>query len=109
MTDGPNRIAARSESIAITIDNEAVQARAGEPIAAALLAQGQRICRTTVREGAARGVFCATGICGDCVMQVDGLPGVRTCITPVRAGMRVETQRGLGAWKALATKSGGAA
>ncbi|MEA4893161.1 MAG: 2Fe-2S iron-sulfur cluster-binding protein, partial [Peptococcaceae bacterium] len=28
----------------------------------------------------------------------DGQPNVRTCVTPVRAGMKVETQIGLGRW-----------
>ena len=30
---------------------------------------------------------------------VDGVPGVRTCVTPVREGMVVETQEGLGEWR----------
>jgi hypothetical protein len=36
-------------------------------------------------------------------MQIDGIPGVRACLTPVRAGMRVETQQGIGTWDAGAT------
>jgi sarcosine oxidase subunit alpha len=31
-------------------------------------------------------------------MTVNGVPGVRTCITRVEEGMRVETQHGLGKW-----------
>ena len=31
-------------------------------------------------------------------MIVDGQPNVRTCVTPVRDGMRVEFQDGRGAW-----------
>lgn len=84
----------------ITVDGEPLAARAGEPVAAALLAHGRRICRTTARTGAPRGVFCAVGLCGDCAMQVDGVPGVRTCVTPVQEGMVVRTQHGLGAWGA---------
>jgi hypothetical protein len=33
-------------------------------------------------------------------MQIDGVPGVRACAAPVRAGMRVHTQRGIGVWDA---------
>jgi hypothetical protein len=29
-------------------------------------------------------------------MVVDGVPNVRTCVTPLEAGMHVETQRGKG-------------
>lgn len=85
-------------TVTITVDGRAVPARAGEPIAAALLANGIRICRTMPGSGEPRGPFCAVGRCPDCMMTVDGELNVRTCITPVRDGMRVETQQGLGAW-----------
>jgi hypothetical protein len=29
-------------------------------------------------------------------MVVDGVPNVRTCVTPLKEGMHVETQRGKG-------------
>ncbi len=89
-----------AETVSLTVDGVLFAARAGEPVAAVLLAYGWRICRTTARAGEPRGVFCAVGLCGDCAMHVDGIPGVRTCITPVRDGMIVETQRGLGEWNA---------
>jgi sarcosine oxidase subunit alpha len=31
-------------------------------------------------------------------MIVDGVPNVMTCVTPVREGMRVETQQCVGVW-----------
>jgi predicted molibdopterin-dependent oxidoreductase YjgC len=93
-----------AETVRITVDGEPLDARAGEPVAAALLAHGRRICRTTVRTGEPRGVFCAIGLCTDCQMQIDGVPGIRACVTPVRAGMRIETQQGIGAWDASAAQ-----
>jgi hypothetical protein len=30
---------------------------------------------------------------------VDGVPNIRTCITEVREGMRITTQKGAGAWQ----------
>jgi NADH dehydrogenase/NADH:ubiquinone oxidoreductase subunit G len=33
------------------------------------------------------------GACFDCVAIVDGRRGVRTCMTPAREGLRVDTQR----------------
>ena len=111
MSDAPFRIVAHphlgplpaAESVRITVDGESLDARAGESVAAVLLAHGRRICRTTTRTGEPRGVFCATGLCADCMMQIDGIPGMRACVTPVRAAMRVETQRGIGTWNADAT------
>jgi predicted molibdopterin-dependent oxidoreductase YjgC len=68
---------------------------AGESIAAALRAMGVRIHRYTTKQHKPRGVFCAIGRCTDCVMVVNGVPNVRTCITPLEEGMTVQTQYGL--------------
>ncbi|WKY48334.1 (2Fe-2S)-binding protein [Eubacteriaceae bacterium ES3] len=68
----------------------------GEPIAAALRAAGLLVHRHTKKESA-RGIFCAIGRCTDCVMVVNGKPNVRTCVTPLEAGMIVETQYGVSA------------
>lgn len=86
-----------AESVTLTFDDVEVSARAGETIAAALLAVGVRVFRTMPRSGEARGGFCMVGRCSDCLVLVDGRPSVRACETPVRAGMRVATQHGLGA------------
>jgi predicted molibdopterin-dependent oxidoreductase YjgC len=53
--------------------------------------------RITEKRKEPRGLFCAIGHCTDCVMTVDGETNVRTCITPVKEGMRIETQGGMGA------------
>ena len=82
----------RGHAIQIEVDGESVEAYEGESIAAALLASGRRALRYTP-DGAARGVFCGMGVCFDCVVEVDGDPSVRSCITPVRAGMRIQTPR----------------
>lgn len=84
--------------VKITVDGDELTAFEGEPVAAALLASGRRICRTTPRFGNPRGAFCAIGQCTDCMMTVDGRPNVRTCVTRVRGGMTIETQSGLGEW-----------
>lgn len=73
--------------VSVTVDGLTIQAVEGEPIAAALLAQGIRVMRKTPRFGEPRGVFCGIGRCTDCIMTVDGVPNVRTCVTPVRDGM----------------------
>ncbi len=81
--------------VEIYLDGVPIPAREGEPIASALLAAGKQVFRYTTKRHTARGIFCGIGRCTDCMMVVDGLPNVRTCVTPVRAGMRVETQYGL--------------
>lgn len=83
--------------VTFTFDGKPIQAFEGEPIAAALKAAGVMVHRYTTKRHLPRGVFCAIGRCTDCVMVVDGKPNVRTCITPVKAGMTVQTQYGVSA------------
>lgn len=67
----------------------------GEPVAAALLANGIRIHRYTAKMHQPRGVFCAIGRCTDCVMVVNGVPNIRTCMFPLAEGTDVRTQYGV--------------
>ncbi len=90
--------AERGRALSILVDGQQLAAYVGESIAAALVASGRRFTRWTARTGEPRGYFCGMGVCQDCLVTVDGLPNVRACVTPVRDGLRVETQRGLGEW-----------
>jgi predicted molibdopterin-dependent oxidoreductase YjgC len=89
----------RGRALGVFVDGAEVRAYEGESIAAALFASGRRFTRWTARTGEPRGYFCGMGVCQDCLVTVDGLPNVRACVTPVRDGMRVESQRGLGDWR----------
>lgn len=88
----------RGAEVEIFVDGRPVQAFEGESIAAALLASGRRTLRMTTRLHGPRGMYCGIGVCFDCAMTVDGRPNIRTCQTPVRAGMRIESQQGDGKW-----------
>jgi predicted molibdopterin-dependent oxidoreductase YjgC len=83
-------------AVALLVDGEPVRAFPGETIAAALLAHGRRRLGERARRGEPRGVFCAMGVCWECVVVVDGEPGVRACVTPAAPGMTVQTQHGPG-------------
>jgi len=85
------------KSVTFTYDGRELTGYEGEPIAMALKVNGIMIHRYTAKRHEPRGIFCDIGRCTDCVMVVDGQPNVRTCITPLRAGMKVETQYGAGA------------
>lgn len=84
------------EIVSIIVDGKTVRAKKGEMIAAALNAAGIRINRYTIKNKTPRGIFCGIGQCTDCVMIVNDVPNVRTCITPVEDGMVVKTQYGVG-------------
>ena len=87
----------RGRKVKFYFDGKEMEGYENEPIAAALLAAGVTTHRHTRRKGTPRGIFCAIGRCTDCVMIVDGEINVRTCITPLKEGMQVQTQYGLSA------------
>jgi predicted molibdopterin-dependent oxidoreductase YjgC len=89
---------AATDEVTIFFEGAALKARAGEPIMSALIAAGVKVFRYT-KKGSPRRFFCGIGRCTDCVMIVDGVPGVRTCVTEVRNGMNIERQHGVGSWK----------
>ncbi len=91
--------APQEQQIIIYVDGNPCAAREGEMIAAALLANGISTFRFTAKNHKPRGIFCGIGRCTDCIMTVDGVPNVRTCVTKVRDGMRIETQVGVGNWQ----------
>lgn len=85
---------ATAASVRIFIEGEAYDARAGDSVAAALLAAGRGHCRTTAVTGAQRAPYCMMGVCFDCLVSIDGVANRQGCLVPVRAGMRIATQRG---------------
>jgi len=89
----------RGKEVKLKVNGKKVIAYEGEMIATALVAFGLKVFRYTSKNNEPRGIFCAIGRCTDCVMEVDGMPNVRTCVTPVQEGMIINTQKGLGKWK----------
>ena len=89
----------KGKKVKFSFDGKELEGFEGEPIAAALMASGVTTHRHTRKKGTTRGIFCAIGRCTDCVMVVDGEINVRTCITPLKEGMKVQTQYGLSADK----------
>jgi predicted molibdopterin-dependent oxidoreductase YjgC len=87
------------ETTRVIVDGNELYGIVGEPIAMTLLANGVRTSRTMPHSGAPRGYFCGVGRCPDCAMTVDGELNVMTCATPLRPGMIIRTQQGLGSWQ----------
>ena len=77
--------------VTIVVDGTPLSARAGDSVAAALLAAGVRAFRATAVSGTPRGPFCMMGACFDCVVTIDGQRNVQACLTRVADGMRIDT------------------
>ena len=87
----------KGKKVTFTFDGKEMEGYEGEPISVALKAAGVMKHRYTKKEHKPRGIFCAIGRCTDCVMVVDGKPNVRICVTPLKEGMKVQTQYGVSA------------
>jgi sarcosine oxidase subunit alpha len=79
-------------------DGRSIAAKPGQSIAAALYAAGVRTFTRSFKYHRPRGLFCMSGDCPNCLMNVDDRPNVRTCIEPVRDGQLVTHQN---AWPSL--------
>jgi NADPH-dependent 2,4-dienoyl-CoA reductase/sulfur reductase-like enzyme/Fe-S-cluster-containing hydrogenase component 2/bacterioferritin-associated ferredoxin len=80
-------------TLKFTFDGRACTALDGEVISTALFANGIKIFSRHKKDDGPQGIFCANGQCAQCSVVADGLT-VKSCVTPVRAGMKVETLRG---------------
>ena len=79
------------ETIAFTFEGRAPQGRRGESFAAALTAAGERGLRIA-KDGRRRGIFCGMGVCQECLVEIDGKPGQRACMTKLERPSPVRRQ-----------------
>ena len=86
----------KGRQVQFTFDGKTIEGFEGEPIAIALRSKGILIHRYTAKRNEPRGMFCAIGRCTDCIMVVDGVLNVRTCVEPLKEGVVVQTQMGNG-------------
>lgn len=83
--------ATSTPAVTIQVEGRDVVAPEGAMLALVLLEAGVEVFRDTPATGAP---LCLMGVCFDCLVQVDGRANVQACMTPVRAGMRVQLQHG---------------
>ncbi len=72
-----------------TFDGHTYKGFKGDTIASALLANGIRQLRVHEERGTPRGIYCNIGHCFECRTTVNGVSGVRACLTPLKDGMVV--------------------
>ena len=80
--------------LSFTFDGKPLSGRAGDTVAASLLANGITVCRETPVSDAPRAPYCLMGVCFDCLVVIDGVGNRQGCLVPLREGMRIETQHG---------------
>jgi predicted molibdopterin-dependent oxidoreductase YjgC len=77
------------ESVAFTVDGLAAEARRGDTLLTAILADGLGHLRTSEFGDGPRAGFCWMGACQDCWVVVEGRGVVRACTTLVEPDMKV--------------------
>lgn len=75
----------------ITFNGRQLPAAPDQTVAAALIAAGIRSWRTTRHTASPRGLFCGIGSCYDCLVTINGQPGMRACLTPAHDGDMIES------------------
>ena len=88
------RLGDTGATILLKVDGRPIRARAGDTVAAAMLAAGVDRFRTTPVSEQPRAPYCLMGVCFDCLVTVDGVGSRQACLVPVHEGMAVETQLG---------------
>lgn len=70
--------------LAFSFDGTPLEAAPGMTIGGALLANGIVSWHRTSADGSPRGIFCGTGTCFDCLVDVGDRHAVRACLVRVR-------------------------
>lgn len=91
-----HRLRSPNDPVSIEHDGERIVAERGESIAQALVAADRLLLARSPKLHRPRGPYCLRGACDGCLVRVNGVPNVTTCLVPVQGGERIETQNVLG-------------
>jgi sarcosine oxidase subunit alpha len=81
----------RNRKIFISVNGKKISAYDGETLLAVLIASGFRILKKSPVLKEPRGGLCGMGVCYDCLVTIDGVPNIRSCMTYVKDGMEIKT------------------
>ena len=76
-----------ADHVEILVDGTTVTVAEGTTVAAALLQHGISSFRASI-SGEPRGPVCGMGTCFGCRIEIDGQPGVRSCLVLCRDGLQ---------------------
>ncbi|MFL5928134.1 MAG: 2Fe-2S iron-sulfur cluster-binding protein, partial [Gaiellaceae bacterium] len=86
----------REAPVRFEFQGRPVEGYSGDSLGSALYASGRRVFSRSFKYHRPRGLVCCSGHCPNCLMTVDGVPNVRVCVEPIRAGADVRAQNVLG-------------
>jgi sarcosine oxidase subunit alpha len=80
----------RKEQVTLSVNGSNVPAYKGETVLAALIAAGYKSLKKSSLKGDPRSALCGMGVCFECIVTVNGIPNIRSCMTEVENRMKVE-------------------
>ena len=92
MSSGSQDVSAQPE--AFLFEGRTIPAFPGDTVASALYRVGVRVFSRSFKYHRPRGLYCLTGDCPNCLVTVDGEPGVRACVTAAAGVGRVVRENG---------------
>jgi len=97
---GASRVSMRKQEtqVEFTFNGQPLLGVESDTVASALRANGIVHFGTSPQSGEPYGGFCFVGRCAECLVMVDGQPGVMACRTTLEPSMSVQAQAGRGAW-----------
>ncbi len=94
----PLQIINRNKIVNFEYNGKKISGYDCDTVGSALYSSGMRIFGRSFKYHRPRGLFCVSGNCPNCLMNVDGKPNVRSCTTKITEGMIVKHQN---AWPSL--------
>jgi predicted molibdopterin-dependent oxidoreductase YjgC len=88
------RLSDAAPTVRVTVNGTALNAPAGESVAALLLVHAEHTFRTTAVSESPRAPYCMMGVCHDCLVEIDGVPNQQGCRVRVSEGMDIKHQSG---------------
>ncbi len=84
------------DEVTFRFERRTIAAERGEPLAVSLLAAGETALARSPKLHRPRGAFCLRGDCDGCLLRVDGVPNVMSCLEPARGGEVLSVQNVIG-------------
>src|SRR3978361_2563365 len=81
--------------MALEFEGSPIEVRPGDSVASAVFRSGVRTFSRSFKYHRRRGLYCMSGDCANCLLEVDGESDVRSCLCAARDGMTAKRQ---GAW-----------
>jgi sarcosine oxidase subunit alpha len=79
---------------ALIFEGTPIRIHEGDTVASALYRHGLRVFSRSFKYHRRRGLYCLTGDCPNCMVNVDGEPCVRACMVRAEPDQRVERESG---------------